>query len=139
VSGLDLTLEPEAVQVRRLEVITGEVGRRRWSAEAKARILVEASAPGAVVSAVARRHGLRPQQVFAWRRQARRGALVLPGDGLPMFAAVVAAPEPETKPADAGAIGAEVVVELGKVRLRIGPEVTPSRLAALIAALRAAG
>lgn len=125
--------------MRRLEVITGEVGRRRWSAEAKSRIVVEASAPGAVVSAVARRHGLRPQQVFAWRRQARRGELVLPGDGLPMFAAVVAASEPETAPADAAAIGAEVVVELGKVRLRIGPEVMPSRLAALIAALRAAG
>jgi len=139
VSGLDLTLEPEAVAVRRLEVITGEVGRRRWSPEAKARILAEAAEPGAVVSAVARRHGLRPQQVFAWRREARRGELVLPGDGHPMFAAVVAAPEPETRPDDTGAIGAEVVVEMGKVRLRIGPEVTPSRLAALVAALRAAG
>jgi hypothetical protein len=28
--------------------------------------------PGAVVSAVARRHGVTPQQVFGWRREARR-------------------------------------------------------------------
>ena len=29
----------------------------------------ETLAPGAVVSEVARRHGLTPQQLFAWRRQ----------------------------------------------------------------------
>jgi transposase len=32
----------------------------------------ETLAPGAVISEVARRHGLTPQQVFAWRRQARQ-------------------------------------------------------------------
>ncbi|MER9344907.1 transposase [Mesorhizobium sp. M0601] len=46
--------------------------RRRWSAEAKARILDEALAPGANVSAVARAHHVSPQQVFAWRRKAIR-------------------------------------------------------------------
>ncbi|NUB11502.1 transposase [Azospirillum brasilense] len=51
-----------------MEVITGDVGRRTWSPEEKARILAEAAVPGAVVSEVARRHGLRPQQVFGWRR-----------------------------------------------------------------------
>ncbi|WP_376989366.1 transposase [Bosea sp. R86505] len=34
--------------------------------------------PGAVVSAVARRHGLTPQQLFTWRREARKAAEVLP-------------------------------------------------------------
>jgi transposase len=29
-------------------------------------------------SDVARRHGLSPQQLFQWRRQARRGGLVVP-------------------------------------------------------------
>ncbi|AWJ94340.1 hypothetical protein Sp245p_31255 (plasmid) [Azospirillum baldaniorum] len=56
---------------RRMEVITGDVGRRTWSPEEKERILAEAAVPGAVVSEVARRHGLRPQQVFGWRREAR--------------------------------------------------------------------
>src|ERR1700758_3688891 len=57
---------------RRLEVIT-DTGRRRWfSRDAKARIVEETLAPGAVVSDIARRHGLTPQQVFTWRRQARQ-------------------------------------------------------------------
>jgi transposase len=52
--------------------------RRRWSAEAKARIVEESMTPGANVSAVARAHGLSPQQVFAWRRKAiRSGAITI--------------------------------------------------------------
>ena len=54
-SGLEPTLEP-AREVRRIEVITGAGGRRRRAAEDKARIIAETLAPGAVVSAVARRH-----------------------------------------------------------------------------------
>jgi transposase len=73
-SRLEPTLEPKPTEVRRLEVITGAGGRRRWSAEAKARIVEEAMVPGAVVSVIARRHGLTPQQVFTWRREARKDA-----------------------------------------------------------------
>ncbi len=42
-------------------MINGAIGRRRWSGDERARILEETLAPGAVVSAVARRHGLTPQ------------------------------------------------------------------------------
>jgi transposase len=42
---VDHMLEPPR-PVRRLEVITGAGGRRRWSADEKARILEEAMAPG---------------------------------------------------------------------------------------------
>ena len=38
----------------------------------KARIIAETLEAGAVVSEVARRHGLRPQQLFTWRREARK-------------------------------------------------------------------
>ena len=62
------------VGVRRLEVITGVGGRRAWSHEDKGRIVAESFAAGANVSAVARRYGLRPQQVYAWRRLARGDA-----------------------------------------------------------------
>ena len=70
-STLEPMLEPEGLEVHRLEVITGTGRRRRFSDKDKARIVEETLAPGAVVSAVARRYGLTPQQVFTWRRQAR--------------------------------------------------------------------
>jgi transposase len=57
--------------VRRIELITGSGRRRRWSTDEKARILLESLKPGANVSEVARRHGLSPQQLFGWRREAR--------------------------------------------------------------------
>jgi transposase len=58
-------------RMRRIELITGTGRRRRWSADDKARIVVESLKPDASVSEVARRHGLSPQQLFGWRRQAR--------------------------------------------------------------------
>ncbi|MFL4999544.1 MAG: IS66-like element accessory protein TnpA [Xanthobacteraceae bacterium] len=61
----------DAGVVRRIELITGAGRRRRWSADEKARIVLESLKPGANVSEVARRHGLSPQQLFGWRREAR--------------------------------------------------------------------
>lgn len=61
----------------RIEVYAG-VGRKRWSDDLKAQIVVESFRPGAVVTDIARRHGCRPQQVHSWRRMARLGQLVLP-------------------------------------------------------------
>jgi transposase-like protein len=57
--------------VRRIELITGAGRRRRWSTDEKARIVLESLKPDANVSEVARRHGLSPQQLFGWRREAR--------------------------------------------------------------------
>ena len=73
-STLDHTLKSEVTAVRRLEVITGTGRRRRFSDDDKARLIEETLVPGAVVSEVARRHGLAPQQLFTWRRQARQAA-----------------------------------------------------------------
>src|SRR4051812_46082693 len=58
-----------AKPVHRLEVFTGAGRRRTWSAEDKALIVAEILASGDSVSAVARRHGLSPQQLFGWRRE----------------------------------------------------------------------
>jgi transposase len=72
-------------EVRRIELITGIGRRRRWSSEDKARIVGESLADGVCVSEVARRHGLSPQQLFAWRSQARAlledGGYAAPADG----------------------------------------------------------
>lgn len=45
--------------------------RRRWSEDEKARIIVESFRDGVSVSWVARRHGLSPSQLFAWRKAAK--------------------------------------------------------------------
>lgn len=64
-----------------IEVITSVQRRRRWSASEKARIVNETYQPGASVSAVARRHGVAPNQLFQWRRLAAQGALSAVGAG----------------------------------------------------------
>ena len=56
------------------------VQRRRWSDESKSRIVAESFAPGAIVLEVARRYGLSPSQLSAWRKAARNG-LLKPPDG----------------------------------------------------------
>jgi transposase len=66
-------LEPPR-PVRRLEVIAGAGGRRRWSADEKARILEEAMAPGAVVSEAARRTGMSHQHLITWLSQGKQKA-----------------------------------------------------------------
>jgi transposase len=61
----------EEPPVRRMEVLSGPGGRRRWTAEAKDRIIEETLRLGANISEVARRHGLMPQQLYGWRSAAR--------------------------------------------------------------------
>ena len=68
----DHKLEPKPSVARRVEVFTGTGRRRRWSSDEKARILEETLAVGAVVSEVARRHGITSQQLFGWRRSASK-------------------------------------------------------------------
>lgn len=81
---------------------------RRFSLEQKVAVLTEAAAPGAVISVVARRHGLLPAQVFKWRRLAALGVIDIPGASeLPSFVAVEVAEDAAAKgtaePVSAGA------------------------------------
>jgi transposase len=123
VRNFEPTFEPnETVGIRRLEVITGAGGRRSWSRDDKARIIAESFGVGANVSAVARRHGLLPQQVYAWRRLARSGSLALLADEEVEFAPIVAAgveapPEPPTPSLRPGSIE----IELGGIVIRVTP------------------
>lgn len=141
VSGLDPTLKPPGL-VRRIELIDGAGGRRRWSIDEKAAIVEETLAPGAVVSEVARRHGLTPQQVFGWRREARRAGA---GTDVVAFvpALVEAPPEPAASPevvqprrrrrsATSG-----IELEISGVTVRVGTGASPRAIAAVIRALKA--
>jgi transposase len=56
--------------------------RREWSEAFKARLVAETLMPGANVSALARREGISPAQLFGWRRQAMRNGTVTPLDAL---------------------------------------------------------
>jgi transposase len=77
--------------MQRSEIITVE-RRRRWSLSAKQDFVAETLQPGASVSAVAQRHGLHPSQLFAWRKAAREGRLVM--DSGEEFVPVVVASAP---------------------------------------------
>ncbi|MFN7101392.1 MAG: IS66-like element accessory protein TnpA [Pseudorhizobium sp.] len=52
----------------RMEIMSGSERRRRWSDEAKLRILAEADEPGARIGDVARRHDIHPGQIRLWRQ-----------------------------------------------------------------------
>jgi transposase len=45
--------------------------RRQWSEAEKQAVVAEAERPGVNISAVARRHGIKPSLLFRWRRLAR--------------------------------------------------------------------
>jgi len=129
-STLDRTLEPKATPVRRMEVITGAGGRRRWSDDDKARIVEETLAPGAVVSLIARRHGLSPQQVFAWRRQARDREPPAVAN-VPAFAPIVVGAAEETREAPV------IEIMIGAATVRVPPGADAATLKAVLRALKA--
>src|SRR5688572_29053647 len=56
---------------RRYSVVTET--RRRWSAAEKQAVVAEAERPGVNISAVARRHGIKPSLLFRWHRLAWDG------------------------------------------------------------------
>ncbi|MBW4091719.1 MAG: transposase [Proteobacteria bacterium] len=89
---MDDVIDDAKGEFRRIELLTGPAGRRRWSEAEKARIVAETLVPGAVVSAIARRWQVCPQQIFGWRRAVRAGdvALVTKPEG-PAFVPIVGA------------------------------------------------
>jgi transposase len=141
---LDHTLKPEGV--RRLEVITGTGRRRRFSEDDKARVIEETLVPGAVVSEVARRYGLTPQQLFGWRRQARQPAAVGPDPEAVQFVpAVLEAQLPEraarsgkrkrTRQGDR--TSGIIEIEIDGVTVRVGRGAEAKTVGAVLRALKA--
>ncbi|MBB2791852.1 UNVERIFIED_ORG: transposase [Rhizobium esperanzae] len=59
----------------KIKVLSGPERRRRWSTPEKLAIVQETYEPDVTVSIVARRHGIQPNQLFAWRKLAAQGAL----------------------------------------------------------------
>lgn len=83
------------------EVLGRVERRRRWSAAEKLAVVMASLEPDALVATVARRFDVTRQQVYDWRRAARRGELGVPS-GVVGFVEVVA-----ESPSDAPAAEAE--------------------------------
>jgi transposase len=131
--------------VHRLEVFTGAGRRRTWSAEDKALIVAEIVASGDSVSAVARRHGLSPQQLFGWRRelQASQTALSHPEELQFVPAVLAAASSPpirrqhRTPRRQAEPGGGMIEVEIDGVIVRVGHGADAKTVTAVLRALKA--
>jgi transposase len=126
--------------VRRLEVFTGAGRRRTWRDQDKARIVAEIVTSGDSVCAVARRHGLSPQQLFGWRRQLRAGRSE--ADGLQFVPAVVDAgspplPQRRALRCKAEASAGTIEVEIDGVTVRVGRGADTKTLMAVLRALKA--
>jgi transposase len=123
---------------RRVEVLTGPGRRRKWSDDEKARIVAETLQPDAVVTEVARRWQVCPQQVFGWRREMRLGASggsVAALDFVPIVSAVPApAPEPVPLPPSPTP---PIEVKLSGAVLRIPPGTDAALLTTVLRAIRA--
>ena len=126
---------------RRVEVLTGPGRRRRWPEDEKARIVAETTLPGAVVSEVARRWQVTPQQVFDWRRQARKAPLAGGAVAEPAFVPIV--PETPASMPDAAASsvrpGPSLEVKLAGAVLRVAPGTDAELLTVVLRAVRASG
>ena len=127
-----------------LEVSPG-APRRRWSAAARDRIVREAMEPDANVSAVARAHGLKPQQLFSWRRRAMAEVGITAagyGDSKPdqPRAVLQSGPTPfvELSMETGGDEGTIDVIVGSDVTIRVGAGVSMARLQLVLRAVRSA-
>lgn len=134
-------------RARRGDVLAEPERRRRWSLKEKLAIVAESFEDGAIVSQVAQRHGVRPQQLFGWRRQVREHVprTVLPTGsphlGVPAFAPVVIAeqPPPPVASAPSRAVSATTIeIAIGVATVRITGAVDAKALTAVLRALKAA-
>jgi transposase len=90
---------------RRFEIVADT--RRRWSREEKLAIVEEASGPCVNISAVARRHGIKPALLYRWRKELGDGAAA----SMSLVPVVVGSPY-EDKTAVVAAIGSNQTIEI---------------------------
>ena len=131
----DMMRDTRSGGYRRVEVLTGPGRRRAWDAATKARAVAESYAPGAVVSEVARRWQIAPQQLFTWRREARAASPGASAAAVLEFVPIVADPA-AAEPASSGAL---LEVALAGAVVRVSPGVDPALLTVVLRAVRASG
>jgi transposase len=135
---------------RRIEVITGQRRRRRWSGGEKARIVAESFEEGANISEVARRHGVARGLLTVWRHQVAAGARGKAPSFVPIRIAPesggAGAPEPDRAPLAQSRLSGlaspleqlrgAIEIEVSGARVRVGPGVELATLLLVLSALR---
>jgi len=128
---------------RRVELLTGPVRRRTWSAAEKAQVVAETLVPGVRVSDVARRWQLHPQQLFGWLHQAKKAgkaaALGKPArtrDSVPAFVPIVTESEGSPVTADVVRSQSRIEIELAGAVVRVASGVDSDLLTAVLRAVR---
>ena len=116
-----------------VELLAAPAAKRRWSDEAKGRMVAETLVPGVTVNEVARRHGLKANHLSSWRTLARQGKLVVPEFAGAEFAAPVAVAQPVETPVKTASID----LIIGPVTVRLDGATPAARVAELAVALRA--
>jgi transposase len=141
-----LDARQEGNSYRRIEVITGERRRRRWTVEEKARIVAESFEEGANISEVARRHGVARGLLTVWRHKFAAAASVKAPRFVPVRIDAGTTGErdrlasaqtrlPAMAPPPAKPCGV-IEIEVSGARIRVEPGVDPTTLAAVLSALR---
>jgi transposase len=110
-------------------VLSGPERRRRWSPPEKASIVEESLRPGAVVTAVARRHDVHPNLLHYWRRRAKRA--VEDDRGLKFLPVAMTL---ASRPASMTAGSIEIELD-GSVRVRVDAAVDEAALGRVLRAL----
>jgi len=116
------------------EILVGPAGKRSWPDEVKGRLVAESYVPGMRVNEVARRVGLRPNHLSAWRRMAREGKLVVPDLPGAEFVPAVLEAAPSTDAGDTGPLAAVEIVH-GGTTIRLDASASPDRIAGIVRAL----
>ena len=148
-SNATLDAKQEDDSYRRIEEITGQRRRRRWTAQEKARIVAESFEEGANISEVARRNGVVRGLLTVWRHKLAEAA----GVSAPGFVPVRIGSESD--PATAGEPGSVapahtrlemasapgqlrgmIEIEVSGARIRVEPGVDAPTLTTVLSALR---
>ncbi len=116
-----------------VELLAAPAAKRRWSKEAKGRIVAETLVPGVTVNQVAHRHGVKANHLSSWRTLARQGKLVVPE----VVGAEFGGPVPTAQPMDASSATASIDLIIGPVTVRLDASTPAARGAELAMALRA--
>jgi transposase len=117
---------------RRVEVLNGPTGRRRWPPELRSQMVAETLLPGVKVVEVARRYGVKPQYITSLRTLARKGKLVA-ADPEPAFAPLVVEAPARSRPSESQD---PIVVTVGDVSIKLPSSTSMAQVAKLVQQLR---